>query len=360
MTIVAVIFLIIYLIFILVISAAWKPRPYLAKVGAPAQRSVSVVVPVRNEANNLPHLLSDLLQQRYDDFEVIVVDDHSTDNTVAVIENLNPATIRIIKNSGNGKKSAIATGIALAQGEIIVTTDADCRVHKHWLAGVNAAFSSDKIKMVMGAVSIAESKNIFARMQQLELASLMGTSAASLQLGFPTMCNGANLAFRRQVFLDVNGYDGNLHIASGDDEFLMRKIHARYPDSLAYNPSDPVITLSQSTPSLFFQQRLRWASKWKFNSSIATRALAVFVFAVQIISTYLLFQATLGDVFFLWLFLIKVLADLFIILHFTSWLHIRFYFTIFVVVQLLYPLYVTGVGLLSLFVPYSWKGRTYA
>ena len=110
--------------------------------------SLSVIIPARNEANNIENLLLDLQKQQYSDFEVIVVDDHSEDNTLEVVERFiqsNP-WCRLLSNLHSGKKAALTLGIESAKGSIIVTTDADCRISSGWLSALKRYFGRKEIK----------------------------------------------------------------------------------------------------------------------------------------------------------------------------------------------------------------------
>src|SRR5213075_2078285 len=121
-------------------------------------------------------------------------------------------------------------------------------------------------RFISGPVKLEEGNSLFGKMQVTEFASLIGTGAASIGFGMPNMCNGANLAFEKAAFVAVNGYAGNDKIASGDDEFLMHKIHSQFPGSVCFlkNPKAIVRTNVQQSLSGFLSQRIRWASKWKF------------------------------------------------------------------------------------------------
>jgi biofilm PGA synthesis N-glycosyltransferase PgaC len=210
---------------------------------------ISVVVAMRNEECNIESLLHDLFHQNYlpSDFEIIIVDDHSTDESVhraQAINTLQNLSIIFLNEESKGKKAALTHGINLAKGDIIVTTDADCSLHPNWLANINSKFQDNKINMAAGMVTIANEENFFSRWQQMEFASVMGTGISAFGWSKPLMCNGANLAFRKRIFEEVKGYEGNEHIASGDDEFLMRKIMTQYPGSvyLLSSPETIVIT----------------------------------------------------------------------------------------------------------------------
>jgi cellulose synthase/poly-beta-1,6-N-acetylglucosamine synthase-like glycosyltransferase len=198
----------------------------------------------------------------------------------------------------------------------------------------------------------------FEDLQAIEFASLIGVSGATMAAGRPTMCNGANLAFRKAAFLAVDGYTGNLGIASGDDEFLMRKVFARYPQGLRYvaNPAAVVTTQAASVLAIFFRQRVRWASKWRYNSSVLTRAVAVYVFLLQV-AWLIAFYLALAGYGVVWPVVLglRAVLECFFLLPVCSVLGIRWRWPAFLALQILYPVYVIAVALVSLFYKPRWK-----
>src|SRR5690606_22127115 len=181
--------------------------------------------------------------QRY---EVILIDDHSEDDTVAIAHTLAAAlslplrSVLLSEKSQarkyvQGKKAALQQGVEAAKGEVIVTTDADCMMEAGWLQSIHHYFKGYDAKMVIGPVTFFESSKAFDRLQTIELAALVGTGAVSLGYGKPNMCNGANLAFSKVAFEAVGGYEDNLHIPSGDDEFLLQKIYSCFPNEVFFN-----------------------------------------------------------------------------------------------------------------------------
>ncbi|HEY5919165.1 MAG TPA: glycosyltransferase [Chryseolinea sp.] len=324
---------------------------------------ISVVIPVRNEGHNIKYLLADLESQDHADFEVIVVDDHSEDNTIQLVQDVtirNPR-FRIIYNAGEGKKTALTSGIEAAKGTIIITTDADCRVSAEWISTIARYFNKQEIKMVFGCVRM-DANSIFSSLQSLEFASLIGSGVSMASWKYPIMCNGANLAFRKSVFGDVGGYKGNLHIPSGDDEFLMRKILAVYPNGIkpVLGLQTVVSTLPNNTLKEFFQQRIRWAGKWTANTSRLSRLLASFVFCFHLTTILLpLFVAFdwIDIQTFLILTLSKASLEFLFLNRVTRFLSMRWNWVAFVLLQLIYPLYVVFIGVLSNFNSFEWKGR---
>jgi len=325
------------------------------------QYAVSVIVPVRNESATVATVLHDLMQQDYSRYEVIVVDDHSSDSTAEKVKKIIAGNhpIRLITNTGHGKKQALTTGIQVATGSIIVTTDADCRMNPEWLSIVNNQFQSEKIKMTIGGVKIDQDSSLFSHLQALEFSSLIGSGAATLAMGFPTMCNGANLAFRKSVFQDVQGYEGNTHIPSGDDEFLMRKIAKQHPDSISFMPYQGAVVRTQALANVhtFLQQRIRWAGKWRFNSSVITKGLALYVMVVQFFWMVLMVITIIDPVKWCLLVVMKVALEGIFIFSVCRFLKVRWHWPGFFILQLVYPVYVVGVGVFSLFLPFTWKDR---
>jgi poly-beta-1,6-N-acetyl-D-glucosamine synthase len=267
-----------------------------------------------------------------------------------------------LTDSQQGKKAALTLGIENATGEIIVTTDADCSVSPDWLAAINESFNSEKIRMTIGAVKIEPTASFFSQLQAMEFASLIGSGAATLSYGIPTMCNGANLAFRKAAFVDVEGYRGNLNIPSGDDEFLMRKIAKKFPNSISFisESSNVVTTRPHQSLSTFSHQRLRWASKWKHNEYIPAKALAVFIFIFQF--SYLLLPLFLVTGWMplklsAMLISTKLLLEFLFLYQVGIFLRLPWRWSSFFGLQFIYPIYVCWVGLLAQGKQFVWKGR---
>ncbi len=233
------------------------------------QPSVTVIVPARNEAQNIAACISAILSQNYppEKVELIVVDDHSEDATAEIAKAASSKTpnfklLELKTHTGVAyKKAAVAYGISQAKGEIILATDADCQMGSDWLKSMIACFAP-KTGMVSGPVML-ESERIFGQMQALEFMGLIAVGAAGIAAGDPTMCNGANLAYRKSVFEEVGGFEGIDHIASGDDELLMHKIAAetKWDVRFSKNKASIVRTGAQETWEAFKKQRIRWVSK---------------------------------------------------------------------------------------------------
>lgn len=333
---------------------------------------ISVIIPVRNEAENILCLLEDLAHQTLplSCFEVLVVNDCSEDDTATLVEEYSkksPYKLQLISlpshSFASPKKVAIQTAIQLARGELMVTTDGDCRVMPFWLQYLAYLYQQKEAKLISGGVTFYEEKTCFEKLQTIEFASLVGSGAACLQLKVPNMCNGANLAYPRKVFEEVQGFEGVDHIASGDDEFLLQKIARLYPDQLFFlkNEQSTVYTKAQQNLKNFYSQRKRWGSKWKYYRDLRTKIIAFFIFAVNFVLLATLVLTCFGiypPLVYLLQIVLKFLTEfiyLRTILHYFNkgklirWIPL---------IQLIYPFYVVLFGLTAQGSKYQWKGRS--
>jgi len=333
--------------------------------------SITVVIPVRNEAKNIELLLQDLVQQTYPkaQFEVIVVDDCSDDNTVALVksfQNKNSLNLYLIqlteKQSTSPKKRAIEEAIKISNGSLIVTTDGDCRVGPNWLKSIAQKQHDTNAKLLSGPVRFKTTNHWFSVFQAIEFSSLIGTGACLIKAGYPTMCNGANLAYLKSVFEEVYGYEGINSIASGDDELLMAKIVNIYPDKIVFIENEEAIVTTLPQPNLFsfYEQRIRWASKWNVNKRASTMIVAIFVFVANLsfIITAILFvfnEINISQLLFL--IILKLFPEFLFLRAINRFLNQKTLIKFIPLIQLIYPIYVVIFGILAQKKGYTWKNR---
>lgn len=325
--------------------------------------AVSIIVAARNEAGRISPLLNDLRKQQYEKFEVIIVDDHSDDDTVEVCRKsiADDTRFTLLNSRGMGKKAALTEGISAARGNIIVTTDADCRVGPLWIESMCTSFHDASVMFCFGGVAIT-GNDIFSQVQALEFAALVGSAAATATMNAPTMCNGANMAYRRSAFIEVNGYSGNESIASGDDEFLMRKIEDAFPGSVRCCTHEDalVTTLAANTGSAFIEQRLRWAGKWKANNSIFSSWLAVYIFGFHLCVILLpvaWWVGLIGLKMAIACLLLKGSAELLLLRVLRPVIRVPWGWPAFFILQLAHSYYVVLVAVCAQFSTIEWKGR---
>ncbi|MFO8067182.1 MAG: glycosyltransferase [Bacteroidales bacterium] len=328
----------------------------------------SVIIAARNEEQNIINCLKCLAVQNYpkEKFEVIIVDDHSTDMTAKLINNFikkNKLTnFKYVKNNNKqqGKKSAITEGIKYSSGDIITTTDADCTMHPEWLNTICGYFNNDKTIMVLGPVCLT-AKSIFSKMQALEFNSLIGITGGSAALKEPVLANGANLSFRKYVFTKFDGYKTGLKYASGDDVFFLQQAKRIKNKNIVfakdYNAS--VFTKPKANIKDFIKQRMRWAGKTKGFTDFFTLLVAgiAFLNSLSIFTLALLFA--FGAQWFLMPLLLiassKFIIDLPLLSGVSNFFKrpaLMFYYP---PVFVLYPFYIVTTAIGSFFYKPEWK-----
>jgi len=326
----------------------------------------SIVIPVRNEADNIAHLLNDLDELQYaGKFEVIVVDDASEDTTREIVSSFSakfPLRSFQLPREKKGKKAAITMGVSHAKGDWIITTDGDCRVQAGWLTSF-AENMDDNTLMMVGPVKM-NYKKLFGALQSFDFSILIGYAASLVRMGVPSMSNGANLAYRKEIFHQVGGYNGNDHVPSGDDEFLLLKVYRRFKKGIQFNSDKRAVVSTEPKASFheLLNQRKRWLSKWTLHRN----AKIIFSVLIILLDNLLMIGALVailsGAIHPLWLtlFLMRILAKGFFsatvnqkIGGNTSWLAVVIY-------EFIYPFYVVLLSIASIFGYYTWKGRRYA
>jgi cellulose synthase/poly-beta-1,6-N-acetylglucosamine synthase-like glycosyltransferase len=335
--------------------------------------TISVIIAARNEETKIGICLNAIIAQDYphECFEVIVVNDHSTDNTVLEIIRVIAANsgirIKLLQLSGDeqGKKTAIAKAVSVAKNEWIITTDADCTMGKNWLYELISSSRDPQVQMILAPVFFQKTKTLFGNLQELEFLSLIASSAGAASVGFPIMCNGANLAYRKSAYERVGGFNSDKIFASGDDMFLMMKIRKMYGAgaiSFVKTVSAGVITNVAVTMSEFFNQRLRWISKSRGYIDSWVLLTSVIVFAQSFFLLIALFgwlAGAIGLTLFILLFTAKFIFDLPLlaaICRFANRGRLMFWY---LPLQLIYPVYIVGIGLLGNILSFTWKGRKF-
>ncbi|QOG02809.1 glycosyltransferase [Flavobacterium sp. MDT1-60] len=329
------------------------------------QTSFTIIVPFRDEEENLPNLLNSFSKLNYptDLFEVILVDDNSREKFQILNCKFQVKIVDNIRVSNSPKKDAISTAMQHVKTNWVITTDADCIVPQNWLLTFDNYIQENQVSMLASAVSY-ECKNSFLHhFQQLDLTSLQGTTIGSFGLNKAFMCNGANFAYTKSLFEKLNGFDGNNKIASGDDVFLLQKAVEEFPGEVHYLKAEEAIVITKPTEnwkSLFYQ-RVRWAAKTSSYKSSFGKSLGLIVFfgnlSFVIGFFFLLFGIWSYPIFVLFAFF-KFGIDfglLYITNQFLTSTRIKSLF----LSSLLYPFFSSAVVLYSLFGSYEWKGRRF-
>lgn len=331
---------------------------------------ISIIIPFRNEEENILANLKSIESLRYpiEKFEVIYADDFSEDISLKILSNnITNNNIRVISvpkdySTNAHKKRAIRYGIENAKGDIIVTTDADCIYEDEWLHFLMQSFDADT-GFVSGPVEFISDGRLFSEFQKLEFAGLVLTGAGLIGSDHPTICNAANIAYRKNVFNEVGGYKDNMNLSSGDDELLMQKISkdTEFKVKFCIDKKAIVKTSANKTVENFIQQRKRWASKGLFyaDKSLVLKLIVIYTFYLGLILQLIL--GLIANITFLFPFMISLVLKFafeFRILHkgkdklFPN-LNLKY----FIPVEFIQIPYIIYAGLIGTFGNYFWKSR---
>ncbi len=331
---------------------------------------VSIIIPFRNESENLVKSLRSVEEQNFpkDQFEVIYVNDSSEDNSLEILEKANKSNNVKILNvprdfSFNAhKKRAIRYGIENSSGEIIITTDADCIHGKEWLKVMISAFN-EKTGFVSGPVKFRDGRTVFDKLQKIEFAGLVLTGAGLIGNGSPIICNAANIAYKREVYYEVNGFNDQMNLSSGDDELLMQKIRKNtdYKIKFCWDKNALVETEANKSVNQFYQQRKRWASKGLFYADklLILKLVTIFIFYLGLpVQAIFAFTWNMNFIFtFLISFALKIIIEYRIIKKGNEFLLSPEDMNYFYLAELLHIPYIIISGVSGLFGNYTWKQR---
>ncbi len=359
----------VYSFLVLFFRSGWLKLPYSGPPATKPYTRVTILIAARNEEDKLALTIEDILAQDYPKelVDLIVIDDHSTDRTAAIISsyaNQNVTLVRLNEDQplNSYKKKAIAEGIRIAKGSLIVTTDADCRMEKQWLATIVAMYEQKGLKLISSPVGYFEERSMFEEMQSLEFLYLIGLGASTIGNKMSSTCNGANLAYSKDVFLEVGGFAGIDDVASGDDELLLHKIASKYPDGIGFCKSKQAMVYTHAKHSLtaFINQRKRWASK---STKYKNKPFVVLSVAIWLFNLGFLVSMTLGffSVQAFWFALLILVmkfgaevAFLYPVTRFARRTKLLWYLPL---ITVLHPVYMVYIGIAGNAGKYRWKGR---
>ena len=343
-----------------------KPEESLIK------NSFSIIIPFRNEAQNLPILLDSISTLNYskEHFEVLLINDDSQDNYESIINTFikNNPTIQLqviqnVRKSKSPKKDAINTGIVSSKFEWILTTDADCELPTKWIDSYNSYIEVHHPNFIAGPVTFKESTHWFGKFQSIDFAALIGCTMGAFGINRPFMCNGANLCYNKETFNLLNGFEGNENTASGDDVFLLEKMIQYDSNKVLFLKSyDALIhTNPQSTIKNLVNQRVRWASKTTAYTNVFSKLVAVIVLLMNFIFTTLILKSIIYleiNILFIAILISKITIGLCIILPTINFMKTKFNFSQFAVIIWLQPIFLIYISVLSIFKKkYQWKNR---
>jgi len=366
--------LFLYSIVMIRYTISWKNLAvYKNHSAMPPSTYISIIIPVRNEEKHLEDCLNSLRSQDYPSrlFEILVINDNSTDQSALLSDRFfkkNPSISGRLINlkedgGGHGKKIAITKGVQNANGKLIITTDADCTANKLWIRTIAEFYEENGPKLIAGPVLLKGFKSIFQKIMELEFIGLMAATASAINQSKPIMCNGANLAFEKEAFIDVGGYHGNDNILSGDDVFLLVKIHQAFPGKILFLKSKNGLVHTSNNPGLsdFVAQRSRWVSKVRMISDSNTLFVAFVIYLCNFMVLFnmitWLINPNYNGTFLFIIFGIKCIID-YLFLNLAS----RYFekgnlMRYFIPAEFLNLFYVTFIGIFGNLATNKWKER---
>lgn len=330
---------------------------------------VTVMIAARNEAERIHLTIEDILAQNYpkDLTEIIIVDDHSTDRTAEIISSYADRGVQLLQLNeaeplNSYKKKAIAKAIDLSTGELMVATDADCRMGTQWLSSIVGYYEAEHPVMISSPVVYFEDRSLFESMQVLEFGYLIGIGAAFIGHNRASTCNGANFAYRKDVFYEVGGFSGIDELASGDDELLLQKVAVKYQSKIGFLKLSEAVVYTHAKASLkeFLQQRRRWASK---STKYKDKKVVAFVLSIWFFNLSMVLNVLLGfyDAYFLKLFLIqallKVTFEIAFLIPITRFIKRPLLVFLMPLISPIHTLYMVYIGVMSNSKKYIWKDR---
>ena len=366
----------VYLGLIIAFISGWKKVPEFELKGCAPVTTFSIVIPFRDEAENLPALFRSLRHLKYptSKFEIILVNDESRDDSKSLAENFKrdfpEFSIKILDNerrSPSPKKDAIHTAIEISQYDYIATTDADCVIPAKWLQFFDESIQQAGAKLMAGPVGFIQvpglKKAYFQNFEEMDFMSLQASTVGAFGLGKAFMCNAANMCYQKQLFIQEAGFTGNEKIASGDDVFLLQELRKKGFE-VCFIKAENAVVLTNYQLSLkgLINQRIRWAAKTSAYTSNFARFTGVMVFLMNLsllIFTALAFFNSFPSQFLMLVFLIKFNADFILIYRSAKFMKRENLMRHYLWSSIVYPLFSVYVAILSIFPGYEWKGRRF-
>ena len=368
-----------YFLLMLLLIYGWKAVKSFKSKGLAPETKFSIIVPFRNEAENLPRLLISLSNLEYPSthFEIILVNDESEDKSLQACfhfkrthPELQFSVINNKRKTNSPKKDAIVTAIELSRFDYILTTDADCEVPVSWLQLFNECVLQTDAKLIAAPVSFFKVNtfkeqflNYLIVFQELDFMSLQAAGIGGFGLKQPFMCNAANMCYEKKAFYEATGFDGNFDISSGDDVFLLQKFHElKLKTEFLKSEKSVVFTKAQGSILQLYAQRIRWAAKTSAYTALFPKIIGLCVLLMNLLIIITIVLSLLQFIPYqglLFSFLLKFIADLGLLYFSATFFRKKYTLSHYLWSSIVYPFFSTSVALLSMFSGFTWKGRSF-
>lgn len=345
-----------YYLFIKRIASDWiQDSSSVSSAEAPS--GVSIIIPFRNEVAKISVLISILKEQVSSDSEVILVDDNSYDGSEKAVakEIAGFPNFQLVFSSKEGKKAALSQGIRQAKSEWIITLDADVLPSDGWYEAVKHKLHP-KAAMVILPVTLMGDKTLVQKFDVFDFLALQGFTFSQSLANEPFLANGAHLAFKKEAWQSVGGYQLNAELASGDDVFLLEAFRKKgKPIKRAWSPKLLVETEVNSNLLKLVNQRIRWGSKTSQIDSVEARKFSIIIAVANVLLVVLALFGSLSMAFLG--LLAKYVADYSFIVPVLKRYQRKDLIKFLPFFALYYPFYITFVGIATLVIKPIWKGR---
>ena len=370
MLLIAHIILFIYLIYFI-----WIIEPFFKKKEKKKIKGtfpfVSIIVSAKNETKNITNLLNGLLMQKYpkNSYEIIIANDKSTDSTLNKLKDFKKIykQIKIIDiqktpQDWGSKKWALNQSIESSNGDIILQTDADCFHQKNWIIKMVEPFANQNVGFVCGPSYIGFDPTFWNEILKLESVAQESFTYANSKRKFYLSCTARNIAFRKKIFNEIEGYKDIEHIESGDDDLLLHKVVIQTDTKISYIANEESLVSSKAPDTMkdLYLQRLRYASKgllyYKINTPNEVRIILPFLF----ISNFMCIVSIINFISYhnvIWLvpLLMKGLSDIILINQYMYKIRMHFKLLYFIILMIIHPFYVVIIGGLAPIIKVQWK-----
>lgn len=265
-----------------------------------AKKPLSVVISARNEAENLAKYLPAILNQNYQDYEVVVVNDRSWDATADVLESfekkyshLKVVTVTEGDKFIAGKKFALSMGIKAASHEWLVFTDADCEpASENWLLGMQQP-ENENIEIVLGYSPYYKSSGLLNILIRFETFFTAVNYLSFALKRMPYMGVGRNMAYKKTLFFKNKGFASHMHILSGDDDLFINANANKKNTTIVINQQTQVWSAPKTTFLSYLRQKKR-----HFGAGKLYKSKHKFVLSFQIITQFLFYVLAIALLFF--------------------------------------------------------------
>lgn len=256
----------------------------------PSGEAVSVVISAKNEYHNLRRNLPLIMEQDYPEFEVIVVNDASDDDTAELLEEFEDkyARLKVINiyqdlNFFKGKKFPLSIGIRSARHELVLLTDADCKPHgREWIRVMAGNFSKET-EVVLAYGPYEKAKGLLNKIIRFDTLHIAMQYLSFALAGLPYMGVGRNLAYRKKLFIEQKGFTAHYKVSSGDDDLFINKVARRHNTSIEISQASHMLSRAKSSFGSWFRQKRRHLStgryyRPKFKFLLGLYAISQFLF----------------------------------------------------------------------------------